>query len=103
MTTRILYVDHADLMGGAEQSLLRLMAGLDRSRYTPMLAGNPDTPIYEAARLRGIATHPVELEPLRGNLDPIRVARTWQRGVAGLRHVIREEGVHLLHSNVMRA
>ena len=103
MTARILFVDHADLMGGAEQSLLRLMAGLDRARYTPILASNRDTPIYEAAHAAAIDTRAVDLAQLRGDHNPIRVARNWQRGVAGLRNLIRQEDVRLVHSNVMRA
>jgi len=103
MTTRILYVDHADLMGGAEQSLLRLMAGLDHAQFTPILACNPDTPICAAARGQGITTRLVDLGQLRGQRYPVRLMRTWRRGIAGLLKVIRQHDIQLVHSNVMRA
>jgi glycosyltransferase involved in cell wall biosynthesis len=103
MMRRILYVDHADLMGGAEHSLLLLMTGLPRQRYMPLLACNADSPVAEAASAAGVAVERLPLGRLRGRRDLAGVARTWGRGVAALRDLIRREDIAAVHSNVMRA
>lgn len=103
MASRILYVDHADLMGGAEHSLLRLMAGLDRSAYEPALACTADTPVADAAEAAGIPIYPVELKRLRHQRNRLALARTWYGGVNQLWRLIRQNEVRLVHSNVMRA
>jgi len=103
MTTRILYVDHADWMGGAEQCLLVLLRGLDRTRYSPLLACNADSPLAGLAAKAGVPVHTLELGKLRGRRDLPGLARAWQRGIAGLRSLIRAQRVDLVHSNTMRA
>jgi len=103
MTTRILYIDHADWMGGAEQCLLVLLRGLDRGGYAPLLACNADSPLAGPASEAGVPVYRLELGKLRGRRDLAGLARSWQRGIAGLRELIRGEGVDLVHSNTMRA
>ena len=103
MRTRILYVDHADLMGGAEHSLLLLMAGLDSECFEPILACNADSALAEAASDAGITVCFVRMGALRGRRDVAGIARTWYRGVSDLRQLIAREGIQLVHSNVMRA
>ncbi|HRA19407.1 MAG TPA: hypothetical protein PLZ56_03115, partial [Anaerolineae bacterium] len=46
-----LFVDHAAALGGAEISLLTLMAALDRDRWRPVLATVPGRLAAEAERL----------------------------------------------------
>ncbi len=41
MTTTVAYVDHADQIGGAEKSLLELVAHLDRERFEPVVLHQP--------------------------------------------------------------
>jgi glycosyltransferase involved in cell wall biosynthesis len=95
----ILYVDHAEGLGGAEHSLLLLMRHLAAERYRPLLACNPG-PLAAAAQAQGVAVHALGLDRLRGHLDaPWRLLR----GGAELSRLIRRENVALVHSNVMRA
>lgn len=103
MPWRVLYVDHADLMGGAEQSLLLLLRHLDRARVEPLLACHPGTPLARAAREAGLPVVEVPLGQLRGRQAPWTVAVSLARGAAALAQVARDFGADLLHANVLRA
>lgn len=103
MPWRVLYVDHADLMGGAEQSLLLLLQHLDRTRVEPYLACSPGTPLAWAAREAGLAVVEVPLGQLRGRRAPWTAASALARGAAALGQVAQDFGADLLHANVLRA
>ena len=100
MTPRpILFVDHADALGGAEQSLLLLMTFLDRARWQPHLIA-PTGQLAEEAVAAGIPVHVQPLPRLRGSsrslLDLWRQARRISK-------TAREIGAALIHSNTIRA
>ena len=103
MPWRVLYVDHADLMGGAEQSLLLLLRHLDRARVEPLLACRPGTPLAQAAREAGLPVVEVPLGQLRGRRTPWALAAGLARGASALARVARSFGADLLHANVARA
>jgi glycosyltransferase involved in cell wall biosynthesis len=98
-TERILFVDHAEGLGGAEYSLLLLMRYLDHARFQPMLACNDG--VLAAAARRTKAR--VEIVPMP------RLRRSWRAlgdllaGALGLARLIRQHEVDIVHSNVMRA
>lgn len=97
--TRVLYVDHAEALGGAERSLLLLLKHLDRERFQPLLACN-HSPLAEAAAALDVPVFPVEMPRIRGEpLGPLRLLR----GGLALANVIRRQRVDIVHSNVMRA
>ena len=56
MARPILFVDHADALGGAERSLLLLMTFLDRDSWQPHLIA-PSGPLAEEAAAAGIPVH----------------------------------------------
>jgi glycosyltransferase involved in cell wall biosynthesis len=96
---RVLLVDHAEPLGGAERSLLLLLKHLDRQRFQPLLACNHG-PLAEAAAAMIMDVIPVEMPRIRGEpLGPLRVLR----GGLALAAVIRRQRVDIVHSNVMRA
>ena len=67
MTPRpILFVDHANDLGGAEQSLLLLMTFLDHSLWQPHLLAPPGKLAEEAAQA-DIPVHSLDLPRLRGS------------------------------------
>lgn len=103
MPWRVLYVDHADLMGGAEQSLLLLLRNLDRARVEPLLACSPGTPLARAAREAGLPVVEVPLGQLRRGRTPWTSILTLARGARTLAQVARDFGADLLHANVLRA
>lgn len=102
MTVKILYLDHATALGGAEYSLLLLLKHLDRKAFTPLLACREGL-LAQEARALGIQVEIVPLERLRGVYNPFLLLGRFWRGVSSLRVLIEREGVDLIHSNVMRA
>lgn len=64
MPPTILFVDHATAIGGAEKSLLMLLDGLDRSRWSLHLACCPGE-LSRRVKERGIPLHLVEMPSLR--------------------------------------
>ena len=79
--TRILYVDHAPEMGGAERSLLYLMKALDRSRFEPVLACPPDSPLATEAAAAGILVAPLPLPQVKRapwSAAPAYLAGVWR-------------------------
>lgn len=99
-----LFVDHASALGGAEISLLTLMAALDRDRWRPVLATVPGRLAEEAERL----AIPVRLLPLArlradgATRDPRALWRL-ARGAWSLGRLARAERADLLQANVLRA
>lgn len=97
--TGVLFVDHAEALGGAEHSLLLLLRHLDRSRFRPLLACNRG-PLAEAATALDVPVILVEMPRIRGEaLGPLRLLR----GSQALARLIRRQQVDIVHSNVMRA
>ena len=100
MTPRpILFVDHANDLGGAEQSLLLLMTFLDHSRWQPHLLAPPGKLSAEAARA-DIPVHTLELPRLRGSS---RSLLDWWQVSAAISKTARNLGAVLIHSNTVRA
>jgi len=96
---RVLFVDHAEALGGAERSLLLLFKHLNRHRFQPLLACNPG-PLAEAAAALDVPLIPTEMPRLRGKLlGPLQLLR----GSLALAAAIRGQGVDIVHGNVMRA
>jgi glycosyltransferase involved in cell wall biosynthesis len=97
--TPILFVDHAEAIGGAEQNLLALLEHLDQRRFHSFLACN-EGPLAEEVRRRAIPVRIVDMPKLRG-----RLAAPWTltRASLGLARIVRRERVRIVHSNAMRA
>lgn len=96
---RILFVDHATALGGAEISLLLLLEHLDRRRWEPILA-SPGGAVAERATRLGVRVYRIEMPPLRR-----RWAAPWHlgQGVIALAGLIRRERIAVVHSNTVRA
>lgn len=107
-TFRLLVVDHAVEMGGAERVLLRFLDRLDRSVFEVGLACPHPGPLTEAAEERGMRVHlgfpsPRLLDIRRRSLAqgaaaflyPVDFVST----VVRLRRLIREEGYHIVLTN----
>ena len=100
MTPRpVLFVDHADALGGAERSLLLLMSFLDATRWQPHLVA-PSGPLAEEATGSGIPVHLQALPRLRGSSRSL--LDLWQKA-ACISRTAREVGAVLIHSNTVRA
>jgi glycosyltransferase involved in cell wall biosynthesis len=122
---RILFVSTVAALGGGERCLLRLLGGLDRHRWSPLLAAPPAGPLATAAGDQGVpvlALHVPEVldpevvadllpesEPRGRRLAWRRRLRTgWRLGwilAAGLRLAssLARQRVALVHANSPRA
>lgn len=96
---RVLFVDHADALGGAEFTLLMLLERLDRGLWEPHLACVP-SPLAERARALGIAVHLAPLRRLRRNG---RAPLTWLTGVCALARLVRTARIALMVPFSVRA
>ena len=78
----ILFVDHATAIGGAEKSLLMLLDGLDREKWSPHLAC-PSGELSRQAEVRGIPLHILEMPSLRSlpRLTWLRTVHALARGI----------------------
>ena len=95
----LLFVDHAAGMGGAEHSLLLLLAHLDRERFTPHLAC-PEGKLADAARARHIQVHVLQLPQLRRSL---RAPLDWSIGIRSVVRIARGISAAVIISNTVRS
>jgi glycosyltransferase involved in cell wall biosynthesis len=110
---RILIVNHAVEIGGAERALLGMLDCLDRNAFEPALACPHTGPLTEEAASRGMRVHlgypaPRLLEVKRRSIGKDRlaaVAYPWDmaRTVASLATLIRREGYDLVFTNSAKA
>lgn len=98
---KVLFLDHATELGGAEVSLLGLLRTLDRTRFPPTLACPPGR-LAESARSLGVPVTLLSLERLRKDRTPWGVWSRLRRGAAALGRVIQDGGFDLLHANTLR-
>ena len=84
----ILHTESSLGWGGQERRTLRELSGLSREEFKPLLACQPESRIGEEARRRNLPVEPVRM---RGNFDPLAVARFW-----GL---IRRRSVDIVHTH----
>lgn len=99
--TRVLYVNHVSNLSGAEESLLALLAGLDRDAVTPILAC-PAGALSARAEEIGVETVPLPATRFRRTRNPLTMsayAFAWVAGTNHLRKIIRQVGPKLVHSN----
>ncbi len=96
---RVLFVDHAEGLGGAEHSLLLLLKHLDRQRFVPLLACNPGH-LADRALAVDVGVRVVPMPRLRNAATSVV---RWPRGVVSLVRLARRESVDVVYSNVLRA
>lgn len=99
---RVLFVDHADFLGGAEQSLLEVLRLVDTAKINAALAC-PDGALMREARSQGTRVFAVNLGQMRGRRNLMSVPFKLIRGVLQLTQIIRREKIDIVHSNTMRA
>jgi glycosyltransferase involved in cell wall biosynthesis len=99
---RILLVDHADFLGGAERSALELLKSVDPVRYQITIACAPGG-MMDVARAAGAPTVTLDLPQLRGTRNVLTAPGRFAAGVSGLVRLIRNQRIQIVHSNTMRA
>ncbi len=91
---RILYLNHVSYRSGAENSLLLLLAGLDRNRYEPVVVCPPGGPL-----LAGLAEMQVMNKTMEMGKRPFSFLHT----VQNLRYLIHTHHIDLIHANSVDA
>ena len=99
MVKRILFVDHADGMGGAERSLLLLMSHLTQGKWEPHLAG-VNGRFLSTAQQAGISVYPIELPRLRRSFH---FSLDWWGGAHEIAALAKKTNADYLHANTVRA
>lgn len=89
--------NHGQIVGGGEESLLALLGGLDRARWTPALVVPGEGAVAARARALGLAVSVIPLPTLR------RPGPASVKSVAALRGLAERTGAALLHANGSRA
>lgn len=101
---RVLYVSHTGVVGGAEWSLLELMAGM-RERVDVALAC-PAGELASLAAAQGVRTFAIRPVPLGFRVDPVATARGVVRAVGAtidIAQAARRSRADLVHANSVRA
>ena len=92
---KILYLHETAQLSGAENSLLNLIANLDRERFRPVFACPAAGPLVDRLSALGVTVYPVDFPQVRkiggvyGTLNKVR-------------DIIRKEKIEILHSNSIR-
>ncbi|MCP3920740.1 MAG: glycosyltransferase [bacterium] len=101
----VLFLHPSAELYGADQALLALVGGLDRSRWRPVVALPCPGPLVERLRAAGVE---VEVGPLgigaRASLSPrglVFLARDVARGIAFARALVRRHRPALVHVNTL--
>jgi glycosyltransferase involved in cell wall biosynthesis len=99
---RILLVNTAARLGGAERSLLELALAIDRERFELLAVVGGEGPLAEALGAGGVEVEIVPMERLERTVNPIRLAGhvVAVAGASGsIAGIVRERGAELIHSN----
>jgi len=102
---RILYINHVGQVSGAEESLLEVLAALDRNRIIPTVAC-PAGPLAERVHALGIAQRRIPQLRYRRSasaMGKLNYGVRWVRAIVRLRHIIDAERIALVHSNSTQA
>ena len=99
MVARILFVDHAEEIGGAENSLLMLMCHLDNKSWEPHLTGRNGR-FLTTAHQDNIPVYPIELPRLRRSF---RFPLDFIKGVRKIAETAHQMNADILHANTIRA
>jgi glycosyltransferase involved in cell wall biosynthesis len=99
MSDRLLFVDHAPALGGAEHSLLLLMRYLDITRWQATLAGCAGD-FLQSVRRSGFVAYEMPLPRLRRSTA---VFADWRKGSRQLADLARKIDARALIANTVRA
>ncbi len=99
MAHNLLFVDHAEGLGGAERSLLLLLRHLDRAQWCPHLACSGG-PLAAEAEALGVPVFVIPLPRLRRS---VRFLSDWWKGAQALAHIARKIRSRLVIANTVRA
>jgi len=98
----ILYLDNAGLMGGAQRTLVSILAHLDRSRFEPSLVAPAGSELEKAARDLGVEVHNIELKRFHRTINPAKLTAyliDLKLKAKQLRDLLRTHSFDIVHAN----
>ena len=102
---RVLYLHTTSEVGGSDVSLLRLVEGLDRSRFQPVVALPSDGPLVPRLEQAGCDVYRLprmkKLTSRRGRRYLIGFAMNYPAAVVGLARLVRRANIDLIHTNTI--
>lgn len=109
---RILYVNHASKISGAERCMLRILENIDRDRFEPILVC-PDGDLASEAQARGTKVVRSQFVDYQSNRSVI-LGRSVPNPLVALAHalwllssgwrigrIVRKSGVDIIHANTL--
>lgn len=101
---RVLFVDQADFLGGAERVLAEVLGRMDPLRFECMIATNPSSPLLDLLKKRGLGQVKVFETPMPRISKPglVPILRMWG-AVKALRRIAREMQIDLIVTNTVRS
>jgi glycosyltransferase involved in cell wall biosynthesis len=101
----VLYLQSTSEIGGSDVSLLRIVEGLDKSRFHPAVALPSDGPLVEKLRQQGcdvfIVDEMIKLTTRKGYSYWLRYLANYPKAVWKIRSLIKRERVDLIHTNTL--
>src|SRR6266498_4724079 len=94
---KVLYLDHAPFLGGAQVVLLNLVRSLEPGEWTPIVATSERSPLRSALQGSSIVVHSVPFGRLKRAGPALSVH--WLRAGISVARLARQEKVDILHSN----
>lgn len=104
-TIPVLYVSHVPDLSGAEESLLALLAAIDRSRFAPYLACPPGELARRAEQIN-VETIPLDIKGFKRTRNPLKLsayAMAWRAGTGQLRKIVDDLAPRVIHANSAQA
>ena len=98
----VLYVHHTSILGGAEQSLADLIAGMNRQAIRPVLAVPEDGPLAEALFSLGVEVYLAPIARMKRTWNPLTLAGYCFGVLSGARALSRiatDHGIRIIHAN----
>ena len=98
----ILYISHASQLGGAERSLLLLLARLDRGRFQPRVVVRGRGPLADRLDEMGVPWYTVPMIRFTRTANAVTLVRyfaSWRKSARKIRRLLDRLQAHLVHAN----
>lgn len=100
---KVLYLQSTSEIGGSDVSLLRMVEGLDKSRFRPAVGLPSDGPLVEKIKRQGcdvfIIDEMIKLTSRKGALYGLRYLVNFPKAIWKIRSLLKKENIQLVHTN----
>jgi glycosyltransferase involved in cell wall biosynthesis len=99
---KVLFVNHTSCVGGAEHSLVELIQGIDRSRFTPAAVVPGPGELADALQGADVEVRFAAVSMMKrpsGAIDMVSTLRRVKRVIPELQSCIEQSGAAIIHAN----